>query len=306
MNIRSIQPEELATFAQITDQPARIKRFSNMVAAMWASGESKPEWCFLAKENGHIVGRLGFMTVDGQQDVVALFGWVLPWEGNYLAVGKQLLTEAIAHLQQHGIVSVQRELASTWATVDKQKEILEAAHFTLQQTQLYYEYAASFGDIAVPPRLQFKPLSSVGESSFIDVVKQVTASTHDKAMQTHIRALGLDAFVEQDYQFIRDEHEHEPNWWQLAYTSFGDLVGFIQPVRFPNSNEGNIAYLGVVPEQRGHGFGLDLLAQATAILLKAGVDVIVARTNSHNLPMQRTFTKLGYQLESKIWTYQKE
>ena len=98
----------------------------------------------------------------------------------------------------------------------------------------------------------------------------------------------------------QDAFPHNPG--NLNVPDVQPNVPDVQPTSV-NSNEGNIAYLGVVPEQRGHGYGLDLLAQATVILLKAGIDVVVARTNSHNLPMQRTFAKLGYQLESKIWTY---
>ena len=247
MKTGSILASQLNKFAQITNQPTRIAPFSNMVSTMWQTDESKPDWCFIIEDGDKAVGRIGFMRANGRSDTVAIFGWTLPWNDDYLVAGKQLLEQCLTQLRQQGIVQIERELVSAWGTVQQQKEVLEAAQFILFQEQCFYEYAATLGKVPTPPRLQYKPLSAVGEAAFINAVQQATVGTFDRTMQRHIQEMGLPAFVQQDYELIRDEHEHEPHWWQLAYTLAGELVGFVQPVRFPNSNEGNIAYLGVVP-----------------------------------------------------------
>ena len=66
---------------------------------------------------------------------------------------------------------------------------------------------------------------------------------------------------------LKNEHDFESDWWCLAYDAADKLVGFVQSVRFPDSDEGNLANLGVIPEQRGHGYSHDLLAKGTATLL---------------------------------------
>ena len=126
----------------------------------------------------------------------------------------------------------------------------------------------------------------------------------DRAIQAEIQQIGLELFVARDFQFLKDDHDMEPNWWRLAYDEGGELVGFVQGVRFPNTREGNLASLGIVPVQRGNGYGLDLLKTGTALLLQAGIENIVARTDSKNIAMQRTFEKAGYELGTRIRTYQ--
>ena len=64
------------------------------------------------------------------------------------------------------------------------------------------------------------------------------------------------------------------------------------------SNEDNpvIGYLGVVPELRGHGYAVDLLAEATRILASHGAERIRADTDTTNLPMAVTFERARYRL----------
>ncbi|RPI52033.1 MAG: GNAT family N-acetyltransferase, partial [Acidobacteria bacterium] len=81
-------------------------------------------------------------------------------------------------------------------------------------------------------------------------------------------------------------------WWRTAHTSDGALVGFT----IPSANEDFpvIGYLGVVPEMRGHGYAVDLLAEATRILAANGADCIRADTDALNLPMAATFERAHY------------
>jgi RimJ/RimL family protein N-acetyltransferase len=52
-----------------------------------------------------------------------------------------------------------------------------------------------------------------------------------------------------------------------------------------------IGYIAVVPEQRGHGYAYDLLAEATRLLAAEGADRIVAGTDVTNTPMAATASK---------------
>ncbi|MDF5723365.1 MAG: hypothetical protein PUP91_23415 [Rhizonema sp. PD37] len=58
--------------------------------------------------------------------------------------------------------------------------------------------------------------------------------------------------------------KYKPEWWQLAYTQDGSLVGLIMPVE--NDIGPTIGYIGVISEYRGQGYVNDLLAQGTLTL----------------------------------------
>ena len=85
----------------------------------------------------------------------------------------------------------------------------------------------------------------------------------------------------------------EPSWWELAYDADDNLVGLVMPARSPTFL--TIGYIGIVPEQRGHGYVNDLLARGTATLRAAsGDDAIRADTDLDNAPMAAAFERAGY------------
>ena len=85
-------------------------------------------------------------------------------------------------------------------------------------------------------------------------------------------------------------------WWRLAYDSAGDVVGLAVPGR--NFNSPIVEFIGVVPAQRGHGYGYDLLVEATHILAEQGAGRIMAGTDLGNRPMAAAFAKAGYPVRS--------
>jgi GNAT superfamily N-acetyltransferase len=64
----------------------------------------------------------------------------------------------------------------------------------------------------------------------------------------------------------------------------------------PSANAGGpvVGYLGVLPEQRGHGYSDDLLAEITHLLAETGAEHIRADTDFGNVPMAKSFERLGY------------
>ncbi|MCO6005046.1 GNAT family N-acetyltransferase [Actinoallomurus purpureus] len=86
--------------------------------------------------------------------------------------------------------------------------------------------------------------------------------------------------------------ESPREWWRLAYTPGGDLVGLVVPTR--NHTAPVVGLIGVVPEQRGHGYAFDLLAECTHLLACQGAERILADTDVTNTPMVAAFAKAGY------------
>ena len=303
MNIRPISPQELPQFAKLTDRPESVDSFSTMLQGMWDSGESKPDWCFIIRnDDGSAVGRIGFMQIDGRDDHLAILGWTLPWDGDYLTVGTQSMRDCLGALAAQGVNSIQRELHPHWVTVDAQHAVLSATGFTKMQRQCIYAYAPA--TTAAPPpskRLTFRTLEEVGEDVFIDAMSRVSAATADRDIQQRIIELGsAEAFARAEFAFSKADHTVGTGWWQLAFDGQGALVGFLQPVQFTGYSDGNVAYVGVVPSQRGRGYSRDLLGRAINVLRDAGMTFINARTDADNSAIRRTNEKLGFVLESTI------
>ena len=82
-------------------------------------------------------------------------------------------------------------------------------------------------------------------------------------------------------------------WWQLAYTGPGVLVGAIVPARNYTMPSGG--YLGVVAERRGLGFVNDLLSEIAWLLSNNALgEEVGADTDFSNVPMARAFTRAGF------------
>jgi ribosomal protein S18 acetylase RimI-like enzyme len=64
----------------------------------------------------------------------------------------------------------------------------------------------------------------------------------------------------------------------------------------PGRNPGGfcVGFIGVLPEQRGHGYAHDLLVECTHDLVGHGATEISAATDQGNAPMAAHFAKAGY------------
>ena len=73
--------------------------------------------------------------------------------------------------------------------------------------------------------------------------------------------------------------------WKLAETTSGEPAGYILLSRFDEPTRATIVHIGVVPEQRGHGFVDDLLREFNRMarardFLTSVSDVDVERTDA--------------------------
>jgi hypothetical protein len=96
MTIRPIQRAEIEVFARFSADDDLNALFKDDMMMRWEEGASRPEWCFVAKENGQVVGRLGYWGLPalGLPSVIEFL--LLPWEENYLEIGTALLRQTFA------------------------------------------------------------------------------------------------------------------------------------------------------------------------------------------------------------------
>ncbi|HEU4326575.1 MAG TPA: GNAT family N-acetyltransferase [Roseiflexaceae bacterium] len=162
-----------------------------------------------------------------------------------------------------------------------------------------------------PPRLRFRALAEVGEAAFIELLGRVLVGSLDTHDRRRIEQLGAEAAARRFFHEARPDFDYQPEWWVVGVDADGAAVGLVQPVVFPGCvrdglDEGTIYYIGVHPQQRGRQYGYDLLCHATATLQQVGVWRIYCDTDVHNLPMQRTFARAGYQTDGTVREYRLE
>lgn len=179
-------------------------------------------------------------------------------------------------------------------------ETLKADHYW--KTPFYWEAGCP-----LPPserRLSFVPAS---DEALRPVIGRVMASSMDGSDRFIVPRIGVEAAVQEVYDLLPRYFARQPGWWRIGSDAEGRPAGFVLPVTFAEERcwkdgqpQGTIFYMGVLPESRGRGYGLELVHEATRILLAAGCWRIFCDTGTDNAPMVGAFRRAGY-IERERW-----
>ena len=307
--IRSVPPDGAALFIEAAASASGAAAAAEIRQA-WESGRSRPSWCFVAEEGGRPVGRLGYRTVEfGPPGTVEPFVFELDWSGDYRGLGCALVRQSLGPVAADGPTHLACELYLGPEDPGPRRAVLEEAGIALVQEMdcLVLDGPGPRG--GAPDRLVFRSLPAVGEAPFLEAIRRATAASLDRFIPLFVEQAGSDrAFARHYFDFSRGNANFDPDWWHLAYDGAGELVGLIQPELFPfpspeGAYDGLVAYLGVVPQQRGKGYVHDLLAKATAVARAAGAATVYAQTDTRNAPMLRAFERAGYARHNTILKY---
>jgi ribosomal protein S18 acetylase RimI-like enzyme len=303
MKIRSIGADERVAFARYTDHAEHNTQLAQYVADRWTEATSRPAWCFVAEDEGQIVGRVMYWALPGSAIPCVVDFLDVPWTDNYLEVGEALLRDTLARFARQGATTVRYEitLPSRFSThPEKRIEILERVGFTVRREGDRWEWTAGAAPAVPSGRIVFRAWPEVGEEEFIGALGRTLEGTLDRWLQRERQTLGAGTAA-REYVAAAQTLQHKPDWWHLAYTPDGALIGVIMAC----ANDGGpiIDYVGVVPEQRGHGYVDDLLAQGVAVLQTAGATRIRADSDKLNLPMAAAFRRAGFRAFSTRVVY---
>jgi len=143
---------------------------------------------------------------------------------------------------------------------------------------------------SVPDRLTFRPPTERGE--LLDLLARVLESTLDEHSRTELRTKSARELAIEQLDDEFPSYRGPRDWWAIGCLPDGEPVGFVIPTR--NDYSWIIAYVGVLPEHRGHGYVDDLLDHGTRVLTDAGAPIIKASTDRGNAPMAAAFHRRGY------------
>lgn len=261
------------------------------------AGRRRPEWMWIALRGDHLIARAAWWGRAGDDTPLVLD--ILDVEDNAQNAGVRLLETALAAIVPPGTSRPEysrflpadwRDHAETRRAVEDLIAILESTGAKLFAERLRLEWRPGTPVPAPTGRLSFRPVRDDGE--LIDLMALVLDGTLDAHGRDDLTRMTAREAAEAHYH---DEFEHYSSpreWWQIATLPDGDPVGFVIPARNPYNPV--IAYVGVVPAHRGHGYIDELLAQGTSVLAAQDVPRIRAATDVGNVPMARAFARAGY------------
>ncbi|MFC7302893.1 GNAT family N-acetyltransferase [Streptomyces monticola] len=285
--IRALTDEDAHLFHSL-DDPGLVGRVLTGVEyrTVAQGGDYRPDWTYVALRGDRVVARGAWW--GGPEDTAPLnINWFDFAEGEQQA-GTELLLRAPFDVEYELILPADwRERAEARAAADARIAAAEAAGKRLLVERLRYAWTPEHGLPERPGRLVFR--EEHDDDVLLDVLRAIHSVTLDAHALRATKEHGLEKAAQEELEYI---HWCPEAWPQVAFTPEGERVGLHLPCRIPSGFAAG--FIGVVPEQRGHGYAYDLLVESTHFLVERGAERIVAATDVDNFPMAANFAKAGY------------
>jgi ribosomal protein S18 acetylase RimI-like enzyme len=259
---------------------------------------TRPDWCVLGLEAGVPVARAALWALPGHAiptDIVLIDA---DWSQEDLSAGHELLArmhELAGALGSDGMshhVDSPSGPPQYQENADAHIRLLAESGYELLRDGLRWLYPASSSREARQGSLVFRPLPEVGDDVFVDAIASTYQGTRDSWIARSIDEHGTLGAARADFLDYQGM-DFLPEWWELAYTEDGALAGVIMAARNPSSAV--IAYIGVVPEQRGRGLAAQLVQRGTERLVSSGATEIRGDCDRDNVGMVKAFERAGFE-----------
>jgi GNAT superfamily N-acetyltransferase len=287
-----VEDEARKLFESLPDPGARLvgrallEAPHNVYETRAAGGEYRPDWTWVALRGGEVVARAAFWA--GPDDAAPL---ALDWfDFTDRAAAVELLRRVPLRADYELTLPPRwREDAAVRAAGEARIAAAAEAGYRPLVERYYYDWTPACGLPDRPGRLVFRP--EPDDEAILDVLRRVHSSTLDAHARRAVERGGVELAAQEELDFFR-WCPSPREWWRLAYTPGGELAGIQVPGR--NQRVPVVGFIGVVPEQRGHGYGYDLLVECTHQLAEEGAEKIAAATDVGNAPMAAAFARAGY------------
>ncbi|MEO3753842.1 GNAT family N-acetyltransferase [Streptomyces sp. B6B3] len=249
-------------------------------------GGYRPEWTWVALRDGEVVARAAFWAGPEDDAPVAL-DW-FDFTDREAAV--RLLRETPLRADYELILPPDwHDDPAARAAAEARIDAAAEAGYRPLVERYQYAWTPEHGLPERPGRLVFHP--DADDEAFLDVLRRVHSDTLDGHARRAVAAGGVELAAQEELDFFH-WCPSPRDWWRLAATPDGEPVGLQVPVRVPMGYA--VGFIGVVPEQRGHGYGYDLLVECTHQLVELGAERIAAATDVGNVGMAAAFARAGY------------
>ena len=283
--------------------PDELDLFNNLpyvlnaeIAGDLAAGHRRLEWLWLALRGDRVVARAGWWSRAGDQHPLLMDIFDIDGDTDD---GVRLLKTALPAVVPAGATPPEygRFLAADWRdhahtrqAVDDRIAALERVGAKLFVERLRLEWRPGTAVAELSGRLTFRPVRHPGE--LIDLMTLVLDGTLDAHSRDDLTRMTPGQAAREQYHSELERYASPHEWWRIATLPDGEPVGFVIPAH--NGYNPIIAYLGVVPAHRGHGYVHDVLAAGTSLLAAQNVPRIRAATDVGNAPMAAAFARAGF------------
>ena len=296
LTIRPITgPDELDLFNQLPYQ------LNGELAGDLDDGHRQPGWLWMALRGGRPAARAAWWARPGNELPDALDILDLDDSAGTEAVdiAARLLSTAMAEVIPAGTQPPYylRFTGPDWrgdpATRQATEDRMAAAARTgarLFVERLRLEWRPGTPVPGPAGRLSFRPVTDPGE--LLALMAKVMDGTLDAHGRADLARMPPREAAARHYHEELATYTSPRDWWRIAELPGGEPVGFVIPAH--NGYSPVIAYLGVVPAHRRHGYIADILAEGTRVLAAQDVPFIKASTDLGNVPMAAAFHRAGW------------
>jgi GNAT superfamily N-acetyltransferase len=178
--------------------------------------------------------------------------------------------------------------ALTELDVGADAELLETAGFN-QIADLVYlvSLGSAFPNAEPVSKLTYAPYDRAKHPRLINIIERTYQGTLDCPSLNGLRP------VEDVVAGYHPPEQHAADLWSLVAVGGADVGCLLLGA---HAEQGNleIVYVGVVPEQRGHGYGLEMVRRAQWIARSRGFARVVLAVDAANEPALRVYASAGF------------
>ncbi|WP_433203340.1 GNAT family N-acetyltransferase [Dactylosporangium sp. CS-047395] len=257
-------------------------------------GNRRPEWLWIAERDGEVVARAGWWARPGATEPYLMD--FLDFAPGADGTARALVRAALDVLVPQGKTPPEylRFVPPDWhadpAAIYQRMAVLEGLGARLLVERLRLEWRPGTPIAPDDGRLVFRSFDGTDEA--LDLMTRTVVGTLDAHNRADLERMTERAVAEEHLHGELARYPSPQEWWRVATLPGGEPVGFVFPAR--NDYGPIIAYIGVLPEHRGHGFIDAILAEGTRTLAAHDIPRIRASTDVGNAPMARAFARGGY------------
>jgi len=253
-------------------------------------------WLWLALRGDRVTARAGWWSRPGDSRPLLMDIFDIAGDPDD---GVRLLTAAMAAVLPDGPAGMEylQFVPPDWRDHDDTRRLVETRMAAAARTgaelfveRLRLQWLPGTPIPAAGDRLTFRPPRDPAE--LVDLMTLVLDGTLDAYSRHDLARMTARQVAEQQYRGELERYSSPHDWWRVATLPGGEPVGFVIPAH--NAYHPIIAYIGVIPAYRGHGYIDDLLAAGTRVLAAEDVPRIRAATDVGNAPMAAAFARAGY------------
>ena len=267
------------------------------------AGRRQPEWMWVALRANRLLARAAWWSRETEREPLLLDVFdiddVADDRRHAIEVGALLLETALANILPAGtrppgyirfVPPNWRDDETVRRTVDDRIAALERVGARPLVERLRLEWRSGTPLPAPSRRLTFRPVSDRDELVVLmTLALENTLDAHSREALKRNRPEQV-AAEQYDREFMA--YSSPRDWWRIATLPDGQPVGFVIPAH--NGYNPIIAYIAVLPDQRGMGYVHDILSEGTRVLAAENVPRIRASTDLDNVPMANAFERSGY------------